>query len=83
MGKITEGIKKAWKYFQGKKRNIGTVIYLAGLGLEAFFPNLMPTSQAAFIQVVGASIAGIGMMDSLARSKTGEALLTKIKPKKR
>jgi hypothetical protein len=70
--KIKEIIEKSWKYLRGKKRNIGTIIYLAGLGIEAFFPDLMPMKQITFIQTVGGAMAGFGVIDALARTKNGK-----------
>lgn len=80
---MKQWLNKIWNYLKGKKRNIGTMLYLAGIGLEAFFPELLPAKQTIFIQAAGAAIAGVGVVDALARSKSGTNLISKIKLKGR
>jgi len=83
MKNVLEWIKEKYKQLEGKKRNIGILIYLVGLGLEAFFPELMTEEQTLFIQATGGVIGGYGWVDSLARSRQGQEFIKKINLKKK
>jgi len=84
MKKIWKFLKtKVWNPLNGKKRDMGIILWLAGKGLEAFFPDLLNLSQTEFLQTIGMILMGVGEAHSLAKKNITKKLLNKIKPKKR
>ena len=75
-------ISKVWNYLNGNKTAIGMLLLLAAQGSQAFFPNLMTAEQINFLELTGSIIGGVGIVHKGAKSKAGQDLLTKIKPKK-
>lgn len=73
--KIGKAATSTWRFFDGKKTTIGTVVYLAGEGLKAF--ELMPTNQATFIIKVGMAIAGGGLLFKAGKTETAKNVTNK------
>jgi len=42
-------MKKLWKYFTGKKRNIGIILNSVVTGGMLFFPDFIPPEKGAYI----------------------------------
>lgn len=53
--------KKLWDKINGSKTVIGTVILVASMGVQAFFPHALSPEQFQFIDLVGATISGVGL----------------------
>ena len=53
--------KKIWDKINGSKTVIGTVIMIASMGVQAFFPDALSPEQFQFIDAVGAVISGVGL----------------------
>jgi len=75
-------LKQLWEFLNGKKTNIGMAIVLIAQGIQVFTPNLLPTEQIDFIQMVGGLIGGFGLAHKGAKTKPIQQLI-RTKPKEK
>lgn len=77
-------LKQVWSFLNGKKRNIGIAMMIAGTGSKVF--GLLPNDQAEFVTAVGGAVAGFGWAHSVVKDeksmKTINSALNKVKLKK-
>lgn len=71
-------MKNLWKFFEGKKRNIGIILGFVLKGITIFAPDLLPENQVNFIDNgIDLFLIG-GVFDSARRSKQGEKIQNNI-----
>ncbi len=74
-------LKQFWKFFEGKKRNIGILATFALKGLTIFAPNLLPPDQSEFIERgIDIFLMG-GLFDNLRRTNKGKQIQKNITDK--
>ena len=68
-------INKIWKYFEGKKRNIGIIAGFILKGLVLTKPDLIPTDVVNYINTgIDIFLLG-GMFDSVRRTDSGKKII--------
>jgi len=77
-------LKQIWKWLNGKKTTIATIVMSSTQLIQLVAPALIPVPIVNVLMIIGSALGGVGLFHKGIKTQAGQNLIhTKIKPKKK